>query len=644
MSATSVAAGNPRRGHRNRAQVNVTKTHALRTDIPLAIAALGVVFGDIGTSPLYTIKPCFLFSGVRPVPADILGICSLLVWTLVVVVCVKYVGFIMRVDHDGEGGILALLALAAKPARQGALIAGGAFTIVVVIGAAMLFSDGIITPAISVISAVEGIGVISSALQPWIVPISVVVLILLFSVQARGTEAVGRLFGPVMVAWFVAIGVAGAHGSIARPQVLAALDPRNALAFASRHGPSGFLVLGGIVLAVTGVEALYADLSHFGRLPIVRAWYCLVFPSLILAYLGQGALLIASPHNLESPFYALAPGWTLMPMVVLATLATVIASQALISAAFTLIQQAIALGLWPRMEIRHTSRRIIGQVYIPAVAVALAIGCTILVLTFRSSDRLASAYGLAVSTTMLATSIAYYAVATRVKHWRPIAAIPLVALFVLVDGSFVAAGLPKFVDGAWLPITISVILSTISITWLIGKTHISAALATQQTPLNVANDLWQGGERPVGSVVFLTHDENSVPFLSRPWIRASIREERVILLRLAQERKPYVSSTERAEIDRLAPRLMRITARFGYMEPLRIEPILRSCKSLGLRLDDEDTSFIYADPKIEGRPKGGLSRWRRWLFSVLQRNARTLPAELEIPADRCVELGVTVTM
>lgn len=625
-------------------RVNVTKTQAPRTDIPLAIAALGVVFGDIGTSPLYTLKPCFLFSGARPVLADILGICSLLVWTLVVVVCIKYVGFIMRVDHDGEGGILALLALAAKPARQSVLIAGAALTIIVVIGAAMLFSDGIITPAISVISAVEGIGVISSALQPWIVPISVVVLILLFSVQARGTEAVGRLFGPAMVAWFVAIGVAGAHGIIARPQVLAALDPRNALTFALRHGPSGFLVLGGIVLAVTGVEALYADLSHFGRLPIVRAWYCLVFPSLILAYLGQGALLIANPRNLESPFFALAPGWALIPMVVLATLATVIASQALISAAFTLIQQAVALGLWPRMEIRHTSRRIIGQVYIPAVAVALAIGCTILVVTFRSSDRLASAYGLAVSTTMLATSIAYYAVVTRVKHWRPLAAIPLVALFVLVDGSFVAAGLPKFVDGAWLPITLSLILSTISITWLIGKTHISAALATQQTPLNVASDIWQGGGEQVRSMVFLTHDENSVPFLSRPWIRASMREERLILLHLAQERKPYVSGTDRVEIDRLAPRLMRISARFGYMEPLRIEPVVQSCKALGLQLDDESTSFVYADPKIKGRPKGGLPRWQRWLFSVLQRNARTLPAELKIPADRCVELGVTVTM
>lgn len=645
MRFARLCARDSNEGSVNRSRVNVTKTQAPRTDIPLTVAALGVVFGDIGTSPLYTLKPCFDFSGARPVQADILGICSLLVWTLVVVVCVKYVGFIMRVDNDGEGGILALLALATKPALRGALIAGGALTLIVVIGAAMLFSDGIITPAISVISAVEGIGVVSSAFQPWIVPVSVVVLILLFSVQARGTEAVGRLFGPAMVAWFVAIGVAGANGIIARPQVLAALDPRNAIAFAARHGPAGFLVLGGIVLAVTGVEALYADLSHFGRMPIVRAWYFLVFPALVLTYLGEGAQLLANPHNLDSPFYALARGWALIPMVVLATLATVIASQALISAAFTLIQQAIALGLWPRMEVRHTSRRIIGQVYLPAVAAALAIGCIILVVTFRSSDRLASAYGLAVSATMLATSIAYYAVITRVKHWPLVAAVPLVALFVLVDGSFVAAGLPKFVDGAWLPITLSLVLSTIAFTWLRGKRRITDAFATEQMPVDVVKSLLVGDGAPCGSMVFLTHDANSVPFLARhPWILARVREEQLILLNIVAERKPRVADEERVHIERLTPRFMSLSARFGYMEPFRLEPVLRSCKSQGLPLDQESTSFFYADPKIEARSKRALPQWQRWLFSVLLRNARTLPEELEIPAERCAELGVTVAI
>jgi KUP system potassium uptake protein len=496
-----------------------------------------------------------------------------------------------------------------------------------------------------VISAIEGIGVVSSALHPWIVPVSVAVIIVLFALQARGTEAVGRLFGPAMVAWFVAIGVAGAISIVARPQILAALDPRNAIAFALRHGPPGFLVLGGIVLAVTGVEALYADLSHFGRMPIVRAWYSLVFPSLILAYLGEGAMLIVNPQNLESPFYAIAPGWTLIPMVVLATLATVIASQALISGAFTLIQQAIALGLAPRMEVRHTSRRVIGQVYLPGVALALAIGCILLVITFRSSDRLASAYGLAVSATMLATSIAYYAVITRVKHWRPIAAVPLVALFVLVDGSFVAAGLPKFVDGGWLPIAVSIVLSTIAMTWLEGRRRIVAALETQQTPFDVAEKLSLGSGALTGTMVFLTHDPDSVPFLKdHPWIRARAREERLVVLHIAPERKPYVPANERVEIERLTPSLVRVIARFGYMEQLRMESVLRSCESQGLQLDDDNTPFFFAEAKIEARRSGGMPSWQRWLFSVLQRNARTLPDELEILAERRMEIGVTVAV
>jgi KUP system potassium uptake protein len=623
--------------------VSVARSRAPRADAVLAIAALGVVFGDIGTSPLYTLKPTFDLSGARPIEADVLGICSLLVWTLVIVVCVKYIGFIMRVDHDGEGGILALLALAAKPAQRGALIAAGALTVIVVIGATMLLGDGMITPAISVISAIEGIGVVSTALQPWIVPASVAVLIVLFAIQARGTEAVGRLFGPAMVAWFAAIGVAGARAIIVKPQVLAALDPRNAIEFAQRHGPAGFLVLGGVVLAVTGVEALYADLSHFGRKPIVLAWYCLVFPSLVLAYLGEGAMLLANPQNLDSPFYAMAPGWTLIPMVVLATVATVIASQALISGAFTLIQQAIALGLSPRLEVRHTSRRIIGQVYLPAVAVALAIGCILLVIAFRSSERLASAYGLAVSATMLCTSIAYYTVITRVKHWRAIAAVPLVAMFVLVDGSFVAAGLPKFLDGAWLPIAISAVFSTIALTWLAGRTRVVAALAARQTPIEDIKKMFSGTEEPTGSMVLLTPDANRVPLLaSHPWIRARAGEERLILLHVISERIPYVSAERRVDIDRLEPRLVRVRASFGYMESLRIEPVIQSCKSQGLQIDDPSTAVIYAGFDIEARRKGGLRRWQRWLFSVLQRNSRTLPEELEIPAERRVQLGLTV--
>jgi KUP system potassium uptake protein len=612
----------------------------------LTVAALGVVFGDIGTSPLYTMRACFDFSGAHPVRDDILGICSLLVWALVVVVCIKYVGFIMRIDHDGEGGILALLALAAKPARTGALVAAGALTLIVVVGATMLLGDGMITPAISVISAIEGVGVVSSRLQPWIVPLSVAVLIVLFAIQVRGTERVGRLFGPAMIVWFLAIGVAGAVAIAAHREVLWALDPRLGIGFMARHGVGGFLVLGGVVLAVTGVEALYADLSHFGRIPIVRAWFRLVFPTLALAYLGEGAVLLADPRNLANPFYALTPGWTLIPMVMVATIATIIASQALISGAFTLVAQAIALGLSPWMEVRHTSRRVSGQVYVPAVATALAIGCILLVVTFRSSDRLAAAFGLAVSATMLATSIAYFAVITRVLHWRRIVALPLVAFFVMIDGSFVLAGLPKFLDGAWLPIAISLALSTIALTWLEGRRHLIAALAKEQLPVAEVLPAFRAPTaKPPATMVFLTTDPTSVPFLKdHRWIESRAHEERLVLLHVARAAKPYVTSSDRVTIERPAPRLISVQARFGYMEPLRIRPILHACGQQDLELNDDETTYFHAIPKIEAAQTHPMPRWQRWLFGLLLRNSRSLPDDLDIRAEDRVELGVTVSL
>ncbi|MBV8082035.1 MAG: KUP/HAK/KT family potassium transporter [Candidatus Eremiobacteraeota bacterium] len=615
-------------------------------NLPLVIAALGVVFGDIGTSPLYTLPSCFTFSGAHPVREDILGICSLIVWALIIVVCIKYIGFIMKVDHDGEGGILALLALAGKPSGRGGLVATGLLTTIVVVGAAMLFGDGIITPAISVISAVEGLGVASSAFNAWIVPISVVILIILFAIQVRGTERVGRLFGPAMIVWFLSIGIAGAIAIARNPSVLWAIDPRHALTFAQHHGPGGFLVLGGVVLAVTGVEALYADLSHFGRAPIVRAWYLFVFPPCVLSYLGQGANLEMHPDALNNSFYALTPGWTLMPMVVVATIATVIASQALISGAFTLVEQAIHLGLSPRIEVRHTSRRIIGQVYLPGVAWALAVGCILLTVTFRTSAHLAAAFGLAVSMTMLATDVAFYAVITRVLHWKRYVAIPLVLFFVIVDGSFVLAGLPKFAEGAWLPLAIAAVLSTVSLTWLEGRKRLHAALAAQQTPVEeVIKTIHRESGLPVETMVFLTPDPNGVPFVaSHRWIRERARNERIILLHLAPVRQPYITDDNRVTVETLSPQLVRVRGRFGFMEPPRIEPVLRACETQGLGIDNPETSFFYADPKIVAGGDRGFPGWRRWLFAVLSRNSRPLPDDLQIPPERRVELGVTVAL
>jgi KUP system potassium uptake protein len=616
-----------------------------KTPLMLVVAAMGVVFGDIGTSPLYTLKVCLGLAGSKGGLGDVLGICSLLFWALVIVVCFKYVSFILRVDHDGEGGILALLALASPPPQFGKMIRPVGLTLIVVIGASMLFGDGFITPAISIISAVEGIGVVSTAFQPYIVPISLAIIVALFALQSRGTEKVGGLFGPVIVIWFLAIGALGAIALLRHPEVLHGLDPRYALHFAARNGLAGFTILGGVILAVTGVEALYADLSHFGRGPIVTGWYGLVFPALVLNYFGQGAQLLADPRAIENPFYALAPGWALVPMVVLATLATVIASQALISGTFTLIEQAIALNLAPRVLVQHTSDRYKGQVFVPSMNLILAVGCALLVVTFRSSDRLASAYGLAVAFTMLCTSLVFYVVISKVLHWNRWLSLALVAIFVAVDGSLVLASLPKFVDGGWIPISISAVLVLMSLTWLEGRRCLAKALAEQQTPLETVLEKLPAGMGEHGTMVFLTPDPRGVPFLARHrWIRDRAQEERMVVLNIARAGTPYVTDVERVTVERFSLRLIRVIARFGYMEAPRIDPILRSCDAFGLELDKDDTSFFYADPKIEAAPDHGMPGWRRELFTALQRNARPLPDDLRIKAERRVELGVTVAI
>ncbi|MGB8267647.1 MAG: KUP/HAK/KT family potassium transporter [Candidatus Velthaea sp.] len=615
---------------------------------PLSVVgALGIVFGDIGTSPLYTTKTCFLLAGATAASADVVGIISLICWTLTIVVCLKYITFIMRVDHDGEGGILALLALAAPPARAlGGPIGLSALTVIVTVGASMLMGDGIITPAISVISAVEGISVVSNAFTPYVVPISAVVLLGLFLIQKRGTERVGRLFGPVMIFWFIAIGVAGLVAVVHGPRILAALNPLAGVGLIARHGWISLAVFGGVVLAVTGVEALYADLSHFGRKPIVIAWYWLVFPSLLLNYLGQGAAILADPRALNSsPFYALAPGWTLVPFVVLATAATVIASQALISGVFTVVEQAIALNLAPRMTVLHTSRSESGQVFVPAANVALAIGCLLLVFAFRSSDRLAAAYGLAVSVTMLCTSIAFYQVIRTRPGWPRPLAIALLVCFVIVDGTFVVTGLPKFIDGGWVPMAISAALTTIAITWLEGRRRLSAAIAREQTPFGELRDHIAGlKSEPKGTMVFFTPDLDGVPFIaSHRWVAIRARQERIVLMRFSRSTKPYLTDAERLQVEWVGPHLARVDARVGFMEPISIDPIVRACEMRGLELDSDNTSYIYADPTI-GHAANGLPRWQRTLFEFLQRNARRLPDDLGIRPDRRVELGLSVEL
>ena len=519
----------------------------------MALAALGVVFGDIGTSPLYTLNTCFISTNTTVTLPNVLGIISLLAWALIVVVCIKYVGVLMRVDHEGEGGILALLALAQPPKLLGKLTTTRWLIPVVVIGAAMLIGDGMITPAISVISAVEGLNVATTAAQPFIVPISAAVLVALFLIQSRGTASVGALFGPVMLLWFIAIGIAGAVAIAGHPAIIAAINPYWGFWYVFHHGIYGFLIFGGVILALTGAEALYADLSHFGRIPITWAWYGAVFPALLLNYFGQGAVVLGNAKAIGSPFYALTTGWTLMPMVVLATLATVIASQALISGAFTLTEQAIALNLSPRMRVIHTSQQERGQVYIPFINALIAVVCLILVFTFRSSARLAAMYGLAVACTMLATTLAFFVVATTVFKWKKRFVIPGISLFVLIDTVFVTSGLPKFLDGAWVPIAVSAAIAFVSLTWLRGRRALARALTVDQQPVPEYLAEHKAPATPTGCTVLLTSDPSGVPFVRHhEWMPAFLRDKMIVLLTLLPASRPYVEQIHRVTIEKVA--------------------------------------------------------------------------------------------
>jgi KUP system potassium uptake protein len=469
-------------------------------------------------------------------------------------------------------------------------------------------------------------------------------LLALFAIQWRGTQRVGGVFGPIMAAWFVAIAVAGLIAIAAHPAILAALNPLHALRFVTHHGIFGFLIFGAIILGMTGAEALYADMSHFGRMPITLAWYGFVFPALVLNYVGQAAVVAANPGALDSPFYALAPGWTLMPMVALATAATIIASQSLISGAFTLTEQAIALNLCPNMTVRHTSKDQRGQVYVPLVNAMLAVVCILLVVTFRSSDRLASMYGLAVSATMFATDIIFYVVATRRLRWRPALALAVAGSFALLDATFVVAGLHKFIDGAWLPLAIAAVISLTAVTWLMGRRAVARELLEERESVeDFAAEHAALADAPKGAVVLLSGDPTGVPFVnSHRWLDRLVSDEIVIVLTVKSVARPYVPEAQRVTIDDISERFVRIRADFGYMEMRRLTPILRACGAASLDIDKDTTSFVFANPVIVGKSQGGWPRWQRGFFELLQRNSRTLAAELEIKASRQIALGVEV--
>ena len=615
----------------------------------LSLAALGVVFGDIGTSPLYAFQQCFTGDfPAAPTPANILGICSLIFWALVVVVCIKYVTFMLRADYDGEGGILALLAQLISH-RKAAMPAGlSGLALMVLFGASMLYGDGAITPAISVISAVEGLDVWTHAAHPFIVPIATIVLIGLFAIQSRGTGRIGILFGPIMLVWFLAIGLAGAWAIAMHPEIVRALLPTYAVGFFVHNGLRSLLIFGAVVLCVTGAEALYADLAHFGRRPITYAWYFAVFPALVLNYFGQGALTLYAPHKIQSsPFFGLVPHAIIVPMVLLATVATVIASQSLIAGVFSLTHQAIQLGYAPRFQIVHTSRHYAGQIYMPTINALLGIICIVLVLTFRSSSALGGAYGLAVTITMLTTTITFaYLLRTKWK-WPAWQWVPLIALFLTWDIPFLIGNVSKIFSGGWVPLAIAVVLFTLFTTWNRGRRRVMESLAKHTMPvtqfLQEAKEI-EDRNYVTGTAFFLSPDPRGIPFvLQHEWIRSHIVFDTIFLLTIMSAGRPFVHKDDRIELEQLAPRLVRVKAWYGFMEEAKIRDILHHLRKRVPDIDFSHSTYYLASPKIAAdHSPQALPRWQRNLFRWMSRNARPLTDWLGLPPNNVIEFGVEV--
>jgi KUP system potassium uptake protein len=613
----------------------------------LTLAALGIVFGDIGTSPLYAVKETFSPDhGIALTRDAILGGLSTIFWALMIVVSLKYVLLIMRADNRGEGGIMALIALATKaikdqPHWRAPLLLIGVF------GASLFYGDAVLTPAISVLSAVEGLEVGTRAFKPYVVPIAVGVLLALFAIQARGTAAVGKLFGPVTMLWFLAIGAAGVYGIVREPHILEALNPLHVLRFLTSHGAASFVVLGAVVLAVTGAEALYADMGHFGKGAVRIAWFSLVAPALVLNYFGQGALLMADPKAVENPFYLLLPGWALYPMVVLATAATVIASQAVISGAYSMTKQAVQLGFLPRMTIVQTSAREIGQIYIPSINWVLCAVVIAAVVGFGSSSRLAGAYGVAVTATMLVDTLLTFFVIRygwRYPLWLCIFA---TGFFLVVDLSFFSATLLKIADGGWFPLAIGACVFTIMTTWRRGREILFQRLHASSVPLEpFLKSLFKDPpQRVSGTAIFLTATPDVTPHaLLHNLNHNKVLHERIVFLTVETRDVPWVQFDERVVCERLGHGCWRVRVRYGFMNRPDVTRALELCGVLGLEFELMQTSFFISREKLVPK-EGGIStmaRWREHMFAAMARNAGNITDYFNIPSNRVVELGTRV--
>ncbi len=610
----------------------------------LSLAALGIVFGDIGTSPVYTFRECFDPEHGLPLsPENVLGVLSLIAWALILVVAVKYVLLIMRADNQGEGGILALLALAQEAVKspRGRTV----LVLLAVAGAALFYGDSMITPAISVLSAIEGIGVATPALSRFVVPITIVVLALLFLIQKRGTAKVGHLFGPVMLLWFAVIGVDGLVRIAAAPRVLAALNPAHAVAVFIESPLRGFIVLGAVSLAITGGEALYADMGHFGKLPIRLAWFGLVLPALVLNYFGQGALILGDRAAIDNPFFRMAPEWAMIPLVLLSTAATVIASQAVISGSFSLSRQAIQLGLMPQLDIYQTSAEARGQIYIPELNWLLLAAVLALVLSFRSSSALAAAYGFAVTGTMTLTTVLVGAVMRAVWHWRWPAIVAVLAPIMTVDLALFSSNSMKIPSGAWFPLVIGLVMFTIMTTWRTGRRLVLDRLASQTMPLAafLAGCDAAAEGRVSGVAVFLTTRTDQVPpTLAQNLKHNKVLHKTVLLTRVATDNMPRIMGPNRIKARDLGQGFWQIDAHFGFAQSPNLPRELRRAKIPGLDLDFDKISYFVGRANVKSASRPGMARWRERLYIALTRIASRPNDFFRIPADQVIEIGAQV--
>jgi len=626
-----------------------TEPKTRETGTALALAALGVVYGDIGTSPLYALKEAF--AGTHPVPyspENVLGILSLILWALIVVVAVKYVTFIMRADNRGEGGIMALIALALADAkgnpRQERWI-----MLVGILGAAMFFGDGMVTPAISVLSAVEGLEVATPALRPFVIPVALAVLFVLFFVQKRGTARIGALFGPVMLLWFATLALLGVFNLVQNPAVLKAINPLFGVAFLVHNPGIALVAMGAVVLSVTGAEALYADMGHFGRKPIQIAWFGFVLPALMLNYFGQGALLLRDPRAITNPFYLSAPSWALYPLIALATLATVIASQAVISGAFSITRQAMQLGFVPRVEVQHTSDKEQGQIYLPGVNWGLMLAVMVLVLGFRSSSNMAAAYGLAVTGDMVITSLLAMVVAAKGWGWGWPRAVALFACFLAVELVFLLANVEKIPAGGWFPLAVGVVVFTLMTTWKRGRRLLFERMQADAFGLQGFIGSLKVSPPPTvpGTAVFMTSNPDGVPHaLLHNLMHNKVLHERVILLTVQVHDVPYVPELDRIEVHRIDEQFWQVIVQYGFKDEPDIPAALAQGGAAGLTVDMMETSFFLGRETVIARlqAKSDMAYWREKLFVAMFRNAGSATTFFKIPSNRVVELGTQVEL